>query len=82
MIINSLPLQSQGQPSLLFYRLLDLCPLVLEPNLELVLCQPKLSAKVPPPLLSEVLAGLELPPQPVQLLHVESSSWFLVLTGE
>ena len=61
MVVYALYSKSLYQSSLLFSSLLHLCPLVLEPNLELVLCHPKLSAKVPPPLLSEVLAGLELP---------------------
>ena len=79
--INALYPKSMCQAPFLFCSLLNFCSLILEPNLELVLCHPKLTAEVPPPLLCEVLAGLELPHQPTQLLHVESSSLFLVLTG-
>ena len=78
--INALNSKSLCQAPLLFCSLLNLCSLILKPNLELVLCHPKLSAEVPPPLLCEVLADLELSHQPAQLLHVESCSLFLVLT--
>ena len=81
MLIDALTVQGHSQPSLLSSLLLELSPVVLEPYLQLVLCDPQLSAKVGPPHLSEVLAGLELHPQPAQLLHGESSSLFLVLTG-
>ena len=71
MVVESLGRQHLGQLAPLPAALLDLGPLVLEPNLDLVLVQPKLVGQVLPPLLGEVAVLLKLPLQPRELLRAE-----------
>ena len=68
MIVKSLSLQHLGQLSLLASGLLELGPLVLEPDLQLVLAQSQLRTEVLPPLLRQVSVGRELVSQPLELV--------------
>ena len=78
MIINSLLGQSNSQGSLLITVLLDLCSLVLEPDLQLSLIQTKFRTEILPSLLCQVLVSKELSLKSLQLFSVESGSWFLL----
>ena len=81
MLVNSLLGQGLGKSSLLVASLLDLGPLVLEPDLQLGLVKAKLGAEVLPPLLGQVLAGKELSLQSLKLLSIEGSPWLLLSGG-
>ena len=78
MIINSLLGQSNSQGPLLITVFLDLCSLVLEPDLELSLVQAKFRTEILPSLLCQVLVSKELSLKSLQLFSVESGSWFLL----
>ena len=78
MIVDSLLGQGLGEAAFLVAGLLDLGSLVLEPDLQLGLGEAELAAEVLPPLLRQVLAGGELPGQPLQLLRVEGRPLFLL----
>ena len=76
--VNALLGQGLCQCSLLVTSLLDLCSLVLEPYFQLSLVKTKLRAEILPPLLGQVLAGQELPLQPLLLLRIEGGPWLLL----
>ena len=73
-IVKALRRQHLGQLALAARRLFDLGPLVLEPDLDLVLVQPQLLREVLPPLLVEVAVLLKLPLQPAELVRAECRS--------
>ena len=80
MIVESLSIQHLGQFPLLPRTLLQLGSLVLEPDLDLILVQPQLSAQVSPPLLGQVSVCLELLSQLVELVRAEGSPGSLVIS--
>ena len=77
-IVKALRRQHLGQLALAARRLFDLGPLVLEPDLDLILVQPELLREVLPPLLVEVAVLLKLPLQPAKLIRVEGRARPLV----
>merc|ERR1719400_501197 len=79
MIVKSLSVQHLGQLSFLSVTFLQFCSLVLEPDLDLVLVQPKFSGEVTPSLLCQVSVGQELLPQFVELLRAEGCSGSLLV---
>ena len=81
MVVQPLGRQHLRQLALVPGRLLDLGPLVLEPDLDLALVQPQLLREVLAPLLRQVAVVLKLLPQPAQLLRGEGRAWPLVLGG-
>ena len=68
MVVEPLRLEHLGQVALVARRLLQLGPLVLEPDLDLRLVQPQLVGQALPPVLVEVAVVLELLPEPGELL--------------
>ncbi len=71
MVVQALSRQHLRQLTLLPAALLQLGPLVLEPDLDLVLVQPQRIGKVAPPLLRQVAVLLKLPLELGQLLRRE-----------
>ena len=67
-VVQPLRLQHLGQVPLVPRRLLQLGPLVLEPDLQLVLGEAKFDAEVPPPLLRQISVASELGAKPLKLL--------------
>ena len=80
MIVQALGSQHLGQLSSLPRTLLDLGPLVLEPNLDLILVQTKLVGQVFSPLLRQISVLLKLFLQSAQLIGGECRSWSLLPT--
>ena len=80
MVVEALGVQHLGQLPLLPVALLELGSLVLEPDLDLILVQPQLSAQVSPPLLGQVSVCLELLSQLVELVGAEGSPGSLVIS--
>ena len=71
MVVQPLGLEHLGQVALVARRLLQLGPLVLEPDLDLRLVQPQLVGQALPPVLVEVAVVLKLFSQPGELLRAE-----------
>lgn len=79
MVVETLGHKMCRQVTFLSARLLDLGPLILEPNLDLRLVQAQVLRQVLPPLLRQVLVVLELLLQSGQLLRGEGSAGPLLL---
>lgn len=79
MVVQSLRHQLQRQPVLEAAGLLDLGPLVLEPDLDLGLVEAQLLGQGLAPLLRDVAVHLELGLEPLQLLGREGRARPLVL---
>ncbi len=71
MVVQPLRGQHLGQVALLAAALLQLGPLVLEPDLDLGLVQPEVVGQVTSPLLSQVAVLLKLSAQAAQLVGGE-----------
>ena len=71
MIVQTLGIKHLGQFSLVSSGFFQLCSLVLEPDLDLILVEAKFPTEVFPALLSQVSVGLELVSQLLQLLRAE-----------
>ncbi len=80
-VVQPLRCQHLRQLPLLPTALLQLGPLVLEPDLDLVLVQPERLGQVSPPLLRQVPVLLELALEPGQLLRGEGGSRPLLPVG-
>ena len=78
-VVEPLRLKHLGQVALVARRLLQLGPLVLEPDLDLRLVQPQLVGQVLPPVLVEVAVVLKLLPEPGELLRAEGGPGPLLL---
>ena len=78
-VVKPLRLEHLGQVALVARRLLQLGPLVLEPDLDLRLVQPQLVGQVLPPVLVEVAVVLKLLPEPGELLRAEGGPGPLLL---
>ena len=78
-VVEPLRLEHLGQVALVARRLLQLGPLVLEPDLDLRLVQPQLVGQVLPPVLVEVAVVLKLLPEPGELLRAEGGPGPLLL---
>ena len=72
MVVQPLRLEHLGQVSLVPRRLLQLGPLVLEPDLDLRLIEAQFIGQVLSPVLIEVAVIIELLPEPGELLRAES----------
>ena len=79
MVVEALGVQDLGELALVPVRLLELGPLVLEPDLELRLREAELLGEVDPPVLRQISVGQELLPQPLQLGGGEGGARPLVL---
>ena len=82
MVVQTLLLQESGQVAFVPVGLFQLCSLVLEPDLDLIVIQPQLLGQSPPSLLSQISVGVELVLQPVELVRGEGRPGSLVLTRE
>jgi len=78
-VVETLRHQMLGQAASGPCALLDLCPLVLEPDLDLGLVEAQLAGQVLPPLLRQVLVVLELLLEAAQLVRRESGAGALLL---
>ena len=78
-VVKPLCLEHLGQVALVACCLLQLGPLVLEPDLDLRLVQPQLVGQVLPPVLVEVAVVLKLLPEPGELLRAEGGPRPLLL---
>ncbi len=74
MVVQTLGGQHLRQLALLSRALFDFRPLVLEPDLDLVLIQPQLDGEVAPSLLCQVAVVLKLFLQPPKLIRREGCS--------
>lgn len=81
MVVEALCHEPGGQWRLLTGGLLDLGPLVLEPDLDLGLVEPQPLRQVLSPLLREVAVLLEFSPQVVQLFRGERCPGPLLFVG-
>ena len=81
MIVESLRRQHFGQVAFVSGRLLQLGPLVLEPDLDLSLVQSQLGGQGPPPFLGQVAVVVKLLSQSGQLLGGEGGSRSLFVGG-
>ncbi len=79
MVVQPLRRQHLGQVALLPRGLLQLGPLVLEPDLNLRLVEPQVGGQRLPALLVEVAVLFELPPEPGQLVGGEGGARALLL---
>ena len=75
MVVQSLSHQHLGKITLLTRVLLDLGPLVLEPNLDLVLIQPQFLREVSSAFFGQVPVLFKLPFEPAQLIRGEGCPW-------
>ena len=78
-VVEPLCLEHLGQVTLVARRLLQLGPLVLEPDLDLCLVQSQLVGQALPPVLVEVAVVLKLLPEPGELLRAEGGPRPLLL---
>ena len=78
MVVKALGGQHLRQLAPAACRLLDLGPLVLEPDLDLILVQPQLLGEALAPLLVEVAVLVKLALQPPELVRVEGRARPLV----
>jgi len=79
MVVKSLSLKHLGQVPLVPGWLLQLGPLVLKPDFQLVFWESQLWTEMLPPLLCEVPVGCELVPQSLQLICGEGCSRSLII---
>ena len=79
MVVEALRSEHLCQVALVSRGLLQLSPLILEPDLDLRLVQSQLIGQVAPPVLGEVAVVVKLLPQPSQLLGAEGGAGALLL---